>query len=79
MLDEDGMPFYREVAPGEEIYGQDVLHISDTLTDDLSSWNKYDFFDSDGVEKSIGGTIMKTAVNVIPYLIPGGKCVKAAK
>lgn len=37
ILDENGMPFYREVADGEEIYGQDVLHISDTLTDDLSS------------------------------------------
>lgn len=79
ILDENGMPFYREVADGEEIYGQDVLHISDTLTDDLSSWNKYDFFDSDGVEKSIGGTIMKTAASIVPYLIPGGKYIKAAK
>jgi hypothetical protein len=30
------MPFYRELAEGEESYGQDLLHISDTLTDDLS-------------------------------------------
>ena len=79
ILDDNGMPFYRELAEGEESYGQDILHISDTLTDDLSKWNKYDFFDSDGVEKSIGGTIMKTVATLAPYLIPGGKYVKAAK
>jgi hypothetical protein len=36
ILDDNGMPFYRELAEGEESYGQDLLHISDTLTDDLS-------------------------------------------
>jgi hypothetical protein len=36
MLDDEGNPFYRELAPGESVYGKDVLHISDTLTDDDS-------------------------------------------
>ena len=79
ILDDNGMPFYREVAEGEETYGQELLHISDTLTEDLSKWNKYDFFDSDGVEKSIGGTVMKTVATLVPWIIPGGKYVKAAK
>ena len=30
----------------------------------------YDFFDSDGLEKSIGGTIAKTAFKIAPYFIP---------
>ena len=79
ILDDNGMPFYRELAEGEESYGQDLLHISDTLTDDLSKWNKYDFFDSDGIEKTVGGTLMKTAATIAPFIIPGGKYVKAAK
>jgi hypothetical protein len=46
-----------------------------TLTTDGSKWNKYDFFDSDGLEqKTIAGSIMKNAALVgtmfIPYVGP---------
>lgn len=33
--------------------------------------NKFDFFDSDGLDKSIIGTIAKTTVQIAPYLFPG--------
>ena len=36
-----------------------------------SAWNQYDFFDSDGLDKTAFGTVMKTAVSIAPYLIPG--------
>lgn len=70
-LNEKGEPFYEILTPDKEIYGRDVLHYTDTFTVDGEKWNKYDFFDSDGIDKSIGGTIMKTAVGVAPMLIPG--------
>lgn len=53
-----------------EVYDKDVLHYTDTFTVDGSKANKYDFFDSDGLDKSIGGTLMKTAVKTLPMLIP---------
>jgi hypothetical protein len=51
--------------------GQELLHVSDILTTDGSAWNQYDFFDSDGLDKTAFGTVMKTAVSIAPYLIPG--------
>lgn len=69
-LDENGNPYYEELGD-RDIYGKDVLHYTDTLTDDGSKFNKYDFFDSDGLEKSIGGTLMKTAAKLAPYVISG--------
>lgn len=69
-LDENGNPYYEELG-NRDIYGRDVLHYTDTLTDDDSVFNKYDFFDSDGLEKSFGGTLMKTLVNLAPYVISG--------
>ena len=68
-LDEYGVPYYEELG-NREIYGRDVLHYTDTLSEDGSKWNKYDFFDSDGLDKSIGGTIVKTAFKIAPYFIP---------
>lgn len=68
-LDEYGVPYYEELGD-REIYGRDVLHYTDTLSEDGSRWNKYDFFDSDGLDKSIGGTIAKTAFKIAPYFIP---------
>jgi dolichol kinase len=40
------------------------------LTKEDSFLNKFDAFDSDGLEKSIGGTIAKTALKIAPYFIP---------
>lgn len=68
-LDEHGLPYYEELG-NRDIYGKDVLHWTDTFTEDGSKWNKYDFFDSDGLEKSIGGTIAKTIFEIAPYFIP---------
>ena len=68
-LDEFGVPYYEELGD-REVYGRDVLHYTDTLTTDGSKWNKYDFFDSDGLDKSIGGTVVKTAFKIAPYFIP---------
>lgn len=68
-LDEYGMPYYEEVGDNDTA-GRDMLHYTDTFTIDGSKWNKYDFFDSDGLHKSVGGVIAKTAVSLIPYMIP---------
>lgn len=68
-FDEDGSPYY-ETLGDREIYDKDVLHYTDTFTVDGSKMNKYDFFDSDGLDKTIGGTLMKTAATVLPMLIP---------
>lgn len=68
-LDEWGIPYYEELGD-REVYGRDVLHYTDTFTEDGSKWNKYDFFDSDGLDKSIGGTVVKTAFKIAPYFIP---------
>ena len=68
-LDEYGLPYYEELGD-REVYGKDVLHYTDTFTTDGSKWNKYDFFDSDGLNKSIGGTIAKTIFEIAPYFIP---------
>lgn len=61
---------YYETLGNREIAGKDILHVSDTLTVDNSRWNNYDFFDSDGLNKSVGGIITKTLFNVIPMFIP---------
>lgn len=68
-FNEDGDTYY-ETLGNREIYGKQVLGIEDTLTVDGSAWNKYDFFDSDGLDKSLGGTISKLVFKVGPMLIP---------
>lgn len=68
-FNEKGDPFY-ETLGNRPLTGKDILHISDTLTIDGSKWNKYDFFDSDGLDKSAVGTIAKTVFKVAPMFIP---------
>lgn len=65
-----GDPYY-ETLGGRDIEGKDLLHYSDVLTTDGSVWNKYDVFDSDGLDKSVGATIAKTAIKIAPMFIPG--------
>lgn len=62
--------YYYETLNGRDIYGRDVLSGWDTLTKDGSPVNKYDFFDSDDLEKSAKGSLMKSIVKVAPALIP---------
>ena len=69
-LNEDGNPYY-ETLGNRDSSGRNFLHYMDTLTVDGSTWNKLDPFDSDGVNKNIGGTIIKTAASIAPLLIPG--------
>lgn len=68
-FNEKGDPFY-ETLGTRPLTGKDILHISDTLTIDGSKWNKYDFFDSDGLDKSVAGTIAKTVFKVAPMFLP---------
>ena len=67
-LNEYGLPYYENLN-GRSIAGRDVLHLSDVLTTDGSVMDSINFFDSDDLEKSIPGTIMKTAVTIAPMLI----------
>lgn len=69
-LNENGT-YYYENLNGREVYGRKVLSKLDTLTTDGSFWNKYDFFDSDDLQKSVGGTLMKNIATIAPMFIPG--------
>lgn len=62
--------YYYETLNGRSIYGRDVLSGWDTFTRDGSAINKYDFFDSDDIEKSGTGSLLKSVVKVAPALIP---------
>jgi hypothetical protein len=53
--------FYYETLGVRDIYGREVLSGFDTLTEDGSFWNKYDFFDSDDREKSKWGSFTRAA------------------
>ena len=67
---EYGEPFYENLN-GREVYGEKVLSKWDYLTVDGTKINSLDFFDSDDKEKSIAGTFMREAVELIPLFIPG--------
>ena len=66
----DAGTYYYENLNGRSVYGREVLSKFDTLTTDGSAWNKFDFFDSDDKKKSIGGTLVKNVIKVVPALIP---------
>lgn len=71
---EDGLPYYEKLA-GRDVSSKQVLNKMNTLTTDGSAWNKFDFFDSDGIDqKSTAGTVLKNAALVgsmfIPYVGP---------
>lgn len=69
-LNENGT-YYYESLDGRSVYGKRILNKFNTLTTDGSSWNKYDFFDSDDIEqKSVGGSIMKNLALVGSMFIP---------
>lgn len=68
-LNEDG-EYYVEKLNGRSLIGKEVVSSMDYLTPENAEINKYDFFDSDDLEKSVGGTIAKNVAAVIPMLIP---------
>ena len=69
-INEDGQ-LYLETLGNREVYGKQVVNSTDILTTDGSIFNKFDVFDSDGKEKSIGKVAAKTIIEIAPLLIPG--------
>lgn len=47
-----------------------MLHYSDTFTREGTILNKFDFYDSDDKKKSVFGTAMKTAAQIVPMFMP---------
>lgn len=70
LLDDNGDPYYRELKKGEDIAGKTLLHWTDTFTEDDSALNKFDFFDRDGLKKSVGGILVDNVFRIAPYFIP---------
>ena len=68
-LDDNGMPYY-ETLGNREVHGKQVLSAFDVITRENSTWNKFDFFDNDGEESSIGSTIAQTVASIAPLFIP---------
>lgn len=71
---EDGLPYY-ETLSGRDVHDKQVLNKMNVLTTDGSVWNKFDFFDSDGLEqKGVGSALLRNAALVgsmfIPYVGP---------
>ena len=69
-LNDKGEYFY-ETLGDQSIIGKEVLHATDYLTVDGQGLNDYDFLDTDGLDKSVTGTIAKTALTVAPLFIGG--------
>lgn len=63
--------FYTEDLDGRNVYDKEIVSAFDTITVDGSTWNKYDFLDSDDKKKSFGGSLMKAVAQVAPAFIPG--------
>lgn len=68
-VNDDG-EYYTERLNGRSLIGKQVVSATDYLTSENASINKYDFFDSDDIEKSVGGTIAKNVAAVLPMFIP---------
>lgn len=71
-LSPEGKFYTRTLGHNEEIYGKEAVAITDVMTKEGTWLNSVDFFDSDGKDKSITGTIFKIAASVAPYLITKG-------
>lgn len=70
-LDKNGSYYAERLASDTPVYNREVISFWDTLTKEDSWINRYDFFDSDDKDKSIAGSIFKTAATVVPMFIPG--------
>ena len=68
-VNEDG-EYYTEKANGRNLRGKTIVSAADYLTSENSAINKYDFFDSDDLEKSVAGTVAKNVASIIPMFIP---------
>lgn len=63
--------YYYETLDGRSPIGKEVLSVFDTLSVDGEGINKYDFFDSDDVKKSVGGVIAKNVAIMLPMFAGG--------
>ena len=63
--------YYYETLGNRSPIGKEVLSVFDTLTVDGEGINKYDFFDSDDVEKSVAGVIAKNVAIMLPMFFTG--------
>ena len=63
--------YYYETLGGRSLIGKRVLSIGDILTPEDSALNKFDFFDSDDIQKSAGGVIAKNLALVAPMIFLG--------
>lgn len=69
-LNDEGQYFYETLGDRSPV-GKDVLSPLDIITVDGEGLNDYDFIDSDGLDKSVTGTIAKTALTVAPLFLGG--------
>lgn len=67
-LNKYGLP-YTETLNGRSLINKEVVSGFDFVTVDGKGVNKYDFFDSDSLDKSVTGTIMKSAAAIAPLLM----------
>lgn len=67
-LNKYGLP-YTETLDGRSLVNKEVVSGFDLLTVDGKGANKYDFFDSDELDKSITGTVMKSAAAIAPMFM----------
>lgn len=63
--------YYTETLNDRSPIGKQFISALDYITIDDTASNKYDFFDSDGVDKSATGIIAKNLVSMAPLLIGG--------
>ena len=70
-LNEKGT-YYYETLGNRSAVGKEVLSVFDTLSVDGEGINKYDFFDSDDVQKSAAGVIAKNVAALLPLFTPLG-------
>lgn len=68
-LNDEG-EYYTERLNGRSLIGKQVVSVEDYITPESSAFNKYDFMDSDGLDKSPIGSIAKNLVAALPIFIP---------
>jgi hypothetical protein len=61
--------YYYETLGGRTPIGKKFLSLADTITVDGTGINKYDMFDSDDVEKSVGGVVAKNVAALVPLFL----------
>lgn len=67
-LNQYGLP-YTETLGNQSMIGREVVSAFDYLTVDGEGIDKYNFFDSDDLEKSVAGTVAKAAVSIAPLFM----------